>query len=426
MRRVFLALLLTAGAAAEPGVTLLYDSRNPGQARISGQAKQLLYRLREANGLNEVELSVSSADWADPAVSARWRQEFALTGQELPALAVVRRQGNRINLDNLLRHYSSAPQAVEGAFQCLALLAPNLVKQARLRTGVGLTSDPAGAKVLVDGQESGATPCEIELKPGHHSLEIRQENHLTVTRQLNLELGQFVRQQISLLAQGSYLRFESGGVPLDFSLDGAAPAPTPALLDVKAGPHHYRAWAPGYYAVEGDLKVPPEQLTSVQITLVPVKLRVALGDFQAQGYTGYNSRSSGSGAYYRTWQEPYQVYIDANPIKDKLRGALRQYDLIDQDPDCVINLQILSDKDHVQGQASLADALGRVRQTVQSKRDMPFLSFDEQGSAQKRAEEVTDDLLGQILPLLSQIQPQADRAPADRQAQVKVESNPGP
>lgn len=55
-------LMLTAMAAAEPGVTLLYDSRNPGQARISGQAKRLLYRLREVNGLNEVQLSISSAD----------------------------------------------------------------------------------------------------------------------------------------------------------------------------------------------------------------------------------------------------------------------------------------------------------------------------------------------------------------------------
>ena len=419
-------LMLTAMAAAEPGVTLLYDSRNPGQARISGQAKRLLYRLREANGLNEVQLSISSADWADPSVSARWRREFALTGQELPALAVVRRQGNRITLDNLLRHYNSAPQAVEGAFQCLALQAPNLVKQARLRTGVALTSDPAGARVVVDGQESGATPCEIDLNPGHHSLEIRQENHQPVTREVNLELGQFIKQQVSLLAQGSYLRLESGGVPLDFSVDGSAPAPTPALLDVKAGQHHYRAWAPGHYAVEGDVNVPPEQLTSLQITLVPIKLRVALGNFQAEGYTGYNTRSSGSGAYYRTWEEPYQIYIDANPIKNKLRGALSHYDLIDQDPDCVINIQILSDKDHIQGQASLADAQGRVRQTVQSKRDMPFLSFDEQGSAQKRAEEVTDDLVGQILPLLNQIQPQSDKAPPDRQAQVKVETSPPP
>lgn len=415
--------MLTAAAWAEPGVTLLYNSRDPGQAKLSRQARQLLYRLREANGLNQVELSISSADWADPSVAARWQREFALTGKELPALAVVRRQGNRISLDNLVRHYGSAPQAVEGAFQCLALQAPNLVKQARLRTGISISSEPAGARVVVDGQESGTTPCDIDLKPGHHSLEVQQPNHQLVRREINLEMGQMIRQQVQLLAQGSYLRIESGGIPLSISLDGAAAVPTPALLDVKAGAHHYRAWAPGHYATEGDVNVPPEQLTSVQITLVPARLRVALGTFQAQGYTGYNTRSSGSGAYYHTWQEPYEIYINANPIKDKLRGALSQYDLIDQNPDCIISVQIYSDKDHIQGQATLTDAQGRVRQTVQSQRDMPFLSFDEQGSAQKRAEEVTDDLLGQLLPVLNQFQPQAETAPPDRQAQVKIETS---
>ena len=405
---------------------MLLDSRNPAQAKLTAQAKQLLTRMRQANQLNDVELSITTADWANPTVAARWQRDFALTGKELPALAVVRRQGNRINLDNLLRHYHSAPQAVEGAFRCLQLQSPNLVKQTRLRTGLLLTSEPAGAQVLVDGQPSGTTPCQIDLKPGRHRLEITRENFQPYQRELSLEMGQVLEQKTELLALQAYLRVESGGIPLDFSLDQGPPAPTPALLDVKAGSHHYRAWAPGHYSAEGDFTVVPELLTSVQISLVPVKLRVALGNFQAEGYTAYTTRSSGSGVYYHTWEEPYQVYIDANPIKEKLRGALGHYDLIDQDPDCVISLQIQSDKDHIQGAATLADGRGQIRETVSSQRDMPFLSFDEQGSAQKRAVEVADDLLGQIIPLLARFQPQADKAPPDRQAQVKVQTGPSP
>ena len=250
-----------------------------------------------------------------------------------------------------------------------------------------------------------------------------QENYHSYQRDTTLELGQVASQRIELLPLQAYLRVESSGVPFDFSLDNSPPAPAPALLDVKAGNHHYRAWAPGHYATEGDVTAPPEQLTSVQIGLVPVRLRVALGNFQADGYTGYTTRSSGSGRYYQTWEEPYQVFIDANPIKEKLRTALGQFDLIDNQPDCVISIQIQSDKDHIQGVATLADGRGQVRETVNSTRDMPFLSFDEQGSAQKRALEVTDDLLGQILPLLSRFQPQSDQAPADRPAQVKVETS---
>ena len=89
--RIALALVLSAPLAAEPGVTLLLDSRNPAQARLSAQAKQLLLRLRAANQLQDVELSITTADWADPNTANRWRRDFALTGQELPALAVVRR-----------------------------------------------------------------------------------------------------------------------------------------------------------------------------------------------------------------------------------------------------------------------------------------------------------------------------------------------
>lgn len=426
IHRIALAILLSAPLAAEPGVTLLLDSRNPAQARLSAQAKQLLLRLRAANQLQDVELSITTADWADAATSSRWRRDFALTGQELPALAVVRRQGNKITLDNLLRRYNSAPQAAEGAFRCLQLQSPNLVKQAQLRTGLSLTSEPSGAKVLVDGAESGTTPCQVDLKPGHHRWAVVQENYQSYERNGNLELGQVLVQKVELLPLGAYLRIESSGVSIDFSLDNSPPAPAPALLDVKAGSHHYRAWAPGHYAAEGDVTVPPEQLTSLQIGLVPIRLRVALGNFQADGYTGYNTRNSGSGRYYRTWEEPYQVTLDANPIKDKLRGALGQFDLIDSDPDCVISLHIQSDKEHIRGVATLSDGRGQVRETVNANRDMPFLSFDEQGSAQKRALEVADDLIGQLMPLIGRIQPQSDKAPVDRPAQVKVETSPPP
>lgn len=426
IRWIALALLLSAPLSAEPGVTLLLDSRSPAQARLSSQAKTLLQRLRAANQLEQLQLSITTADWADASTAARWQRDFALTGQELPALAVVRRQGNKVTLDNLLRRYNSAPQAAESAFRCLQLQSPNLIKEARLRTGLSLTSEPAGARVLVDGAEMGTTPCQLDLKPGHHRWSLVQENYQIYQRDSNLEMGQFLNVKAELLALQAYLRIESSGAPIDFSLDNAAPAPAPALLDVKAGSHHYRAWAPGYYAAEGDVTVAPEQLTSLQIGLVPVRLRVALGNFQADGYTGYNTRSSGSGAYYHTWEEPYQVVIDANPIKDKLRGALAQYDLIDNEADCVISMQIQSDKEHIQGVATLADGRGQVRETVNSTRDMPFLSFDEQGSAQKRALEVTDDLLGKILPLLSRFQPQGEKAPGDRPAQIKVETSPPP
>jgi hypothetical protein len=421
-------LLAALPAAAEPGVTLLLDGRQSTQRQLSAQAKRFLTLLRQANQLEDFQLNISTADWSDPSVAALWQRQYGLSPRELPALAVVRRQGNRFSVENLLRHYQSPRKAAEGAFRCLQTNSPNLIRQAELHTGVALTSQPAGALLTVDGQPSGTTPCQLELTPGSHHLVVTQPNFQPFEKRISLELGQTFSQDINLQPMGAFLRVESGTLPVQFSLDGGAAAPTPCLLDVSAGRHHYVASASGYYSSEGDLDIPAERLTSLNIGLVPVRLRVAVANFEALGYTGSNTRSSGTGWRRTEWVEPYEVFLDPAPLKQKLTQGLNHpsYDLVNSDPDCVISVEIRSSQDQVMGTLSMADGQGRVRETLSSTRDMPFMTFDEQGSAQLRAGEVIDELLRQIGSGLQKFSPQTERAPSDRQAQVKVEVGPPP
>ena len=429
MNRIALALLLTTlPVAAEPGVTLLLDSRQGSQRQLSAQTKRYLYLLRQANQLEEFQLHIASADWSDPAVAALWQRQFAVTSQELPALAVVNRQGNRFTVENLLRHYQAPRLVAQDAFKCLQVSAPNLIRQIELHTGVALTSKPPGARLEVDGKEAGVTPCQLPLTPGNHRLQLILANHEPYLKQVHLEEGQTYAQDVVLVPQTAFLRVESGTVPVQISVDGGEPTATPLLVDLSAGNHHYVATAPGHYTAEGDLLITPERLTSVHITLVPVRLRVVLGRFEAQGYTGVNTHSSGTGWRRTEWQEPYEVFLDPAALQDKMRQGLTRpdYDLVEADPDCVLSVEIRSSKEQVVGTATLADSQGKVRQTLSAERDMPFMTFDEQGSARRRADEVLDDLLGQLGPALGQFQPQTDRTPAGREAQVKVEVGPTP
>ena len=424
MKRLTLALLLAAiPAGAEPGVTLLLDSRQGAHRQRSAEAKRYLVLLRQANQLADYQLNIPTADFSSPAVAQLWQSQFAVSAKELPALAVVRRQGNRFTVDNMLRQYKSPKAAAEGAFKCLQISAPNLIRQAELHTGVALTSRPAGAQLFVDGQPAGTTPCQLELAPGSHHLLVTQTNYQPYQKRLSLELGQTFAEDIALAPMGAYLRVESGSTPVQFALDGGEAAPTPCLVDVSAGRHHYRASAAGHYSAEGDLEITADRLTSVNIALVPVRLRVALANFEALGYTGFNTRSSGTGWRRNEWVEPYEVFLDQASLKQKMTEGLTKpgFDLVNSDPDCVISVEIKSSKDQVMGTLTMADSQGRVRETLSALRDMPFMTFDEQGSAQLRAGEVIDELLGQIGNGLQKFPPQSDHAPADRQPQIKVD-----
>jgi len=427
VRALLLWLLLTLVGFAEPGVTLLLDSRQAGQRQLALEARRYLVLLRKANDLEEFQLNISSADWANPAVAAQWRRDFGLTSRELPALAIVRRQGNRLSLDNLVRQYKSPKSAAEGAFKCLKGNLPNLVHQDKLITSMELKSQPAGCRVMLDGEPAGSTPCQLDVTPGSHHLVVLQDNYHPCERRLNLELGQTYRQEIVMIPQGAFLRVESGDLPVQFLLEGGEAVTTPCMLDVTAGLHRYQVSAPGYCTAQGEVRVEADRLTSLKIAMEPLRLRVQLANFAAYGYQGVNHRSSGTGWRRVEWVEPYEIFLDQGALHQKLQQGLNrpdQFDSVTEQGDCVISAEIRSSQNQIIGTLTLADAQGRVRQTLTAARDMPFMTFDEQGSAQLRAGEVLDDLLTQVVPAI----PQYFSVPKDqiRPAQAQVQIGPPP
>jgi hypothetical protein len=69
---------------------------------------------------------------------------------------------------------------------------------------LSVSSDPAGAEILIDGKPSGhVTPAKIAMdKAGNHSVTVRKDGYLDETSTLNVQLGQTLHYGPALRALG--------------------------------------------------------------------------------------------------------------------------------------------------------------------------------------------------------------------------------
>ena len=63
---------------------------------------------------------------------------------------------------------------------------------------VKITSVPSGAKVFIDNEECGVTPCEKEIIIGPHDLRVSKEGWTTVIRQFVLKEKGFLKTEITM------------------------------------------------------------------------------------------------------------------------------------------------------------------------------------------------------------------------------------
>ena len=92
--------------------------------------------------------------------------------------------------------------------------------RAAFSAALTVTSEPAGAKVYLDGKDMGKpTPIQINVdKPGNHTILVRKDGYLDETSALNLQAGQSYRFTPSLRALGATVeikikKFMGGGAP---------------------------------------------------------------------------------------------------------------------------------------------------------------------------------------------------------------------
>jgi len=113
--------------------------------------------------------------------------------------------------------YAPETRTVEIASRSKAVLTFQL---ALLPATLSVTSDPAGAKVYLDGKDMAKpTPVQIAVdKPGNHTVLVRKDGYLDETTTLNLQAGQSYRFTPSLRPLGATAdikikKFMGGGAP---------------------------------------------------------------------------------------------------------------------------------------------------------------------------------------------------------------------
>ncbi len=95
----------------------------------------------------------------------------------------------------------SATRTVEVAAGKKVVVAAGLAERAAT---IAVSSDPAGAAILLDGQNTGkVTPADLIVAKGSHTILVRKQNYLDATSTMSLEPGQSAQFAPTLKLSGS-------------------------------------------------------------------------------------------------------------------------------------------------------------------------------------------------------------------------------
>jgi formylglycine-generating enzyme required for sulfatase activity len=104
---------------------------------------------------------------------------------------------------------------------------------------LSVTSEPAGAEVLVDGEVLGTTPlADASVEAGEHMLTLRKPRYLPLEQSLSVA-GREVQQRLALRLAPAWADVSISSQPpgAEVLLDGEPAGATPAVVEALAGEH---------------------------------------------------------------------------------------------------------------------------------------------------------------------------------------------
>jgi len=186
-------------------------------------------------------------DWADVSLDSEPRgAEILLDGEVIattPASVQVMAGAHEIQL-SLAGHNSWSAQLDLVANEAVTLDTVKLTKADGL---IQLRSNPAGARVSVEGRYRGQTPLDLALAPGKsYSLRLGKTGYQTVTRTVNVISGQGQRLEVDLPAFLGDVRVLSDPGNATVYLDGRELGKTGQAFALPALPQKLEVRKPGY------------------------------------------------------------------------------------------------------------------------------------------------------------------------------------
>ena len=146
--------------------------------------------------------------------------------------------------------------------------------------GVNVSSNPDGAKVILDGAEKGVTPKLLNnIAPGIHILELEYPGYKPWKSTIDVPEGTIKEMPVNLTpkpenAPGWITVVSSPGnasVTLDGDYVGKTPTDNALNLDaVTPGPHTVVIALPGYKSSSSQTNVSPNRVSAINVILQPV------------------------------------------------------------------------------------------------------------------------------------------------------------
>ena len=153
--------------------------------------------------------------------------------------------------------------------------------------GINVTSNPAGARVFLDGREKGVTPKQVNnIAAGIHILELEYPGYKSWKSTIDVPESRIKEIPVTLTqkpesAPGWITVFSSPGnasVTLDGNYTGKTPGEDTLNMNaVTPGQHTLIVAYPGYKSYSTQINVSPNQVSAINVTLMPVSGPLAKG-----------------------------------------------------------------------------------------------------------------------------------------------------
>ncbi len=137
---------------------------------------------------------------------------------------------------------------------------------------LNLSSEPAGVRVVIDGEARGVTPLtELSLSAGAHDLRLESERYLSWQQALDITGRDQLQSVEAVLAPAwAEVKINSDPAGATISVDGEAIATTPASVDILQGEHQLELALTGFATWQQTLTIEAGQPQDLgQITLEP-------------------------------------------------------------------------------------------------------------------------------------------------------------
>lgn len=138
-------------------------------------------------------------------------------------------------------------------------LAVALVREIYDATGlVSFTSDPSGARVLIDGAQVGTTPLEYRLPIGRHRYTIEQPQYRSVNGEVEVSAKTPAKVSADLALTSGILVLEQAPPGAIVTIEGREePVSASQPIELEPGEYTYTVSAKGYSSIEDTVTIEP-------------------------------------------------------------------------------------------------------------------------------------------------------------------------